>query len=280
MFAYVATTAPHIGSYIPDEIYFDGIPINSPFVALLKVLDIAVHNVTQALMRQGMWQHTLFIFTADHGQVMGDITNAPLRGSKGSGFEGAVRLPAFVNGGFLPPQVRGTRQSGMMHQADWYTTLCRLTGASPFDGPAAEAGLPQPEPFDMWSLVSGVASTSDRTELPLMVLPWDSQPVFAVGSLYSTIISGQYKLIHNPASDVLEDCSVGCLFDIMLDPYEEVDLRSQQPDIFERMMARLNELRLSAELPQNNCVLDNSSALAVWRDVWGGYIGPWLGLGA
>ena len=40
-------------------------------------------------------------------------------GGKQTNFEGGVRVPAFVGGGFLPPAVRGTTLSGYIHAADW-----------------------------------------------------------------------------------------------------------------------------------------------------------------
>jgi hypothetical protein len=39
----------------------------------------------------------------------------PLRGSKGSDFEGGTRVCAFLNGGFLATALRGTKITGMMH---------------------------------------------------------------------------------------------------------------------------------------------------------------------
>ena len=43
----------------------------------------------------------------------------PLRGGKYSPWEGGVRVAAFVSGGLLPPSVRGTKQTGLIHGCDW-----------------------------------------------------------------------------------------------------------------------------------------------------------------
>ncbi len=71
---------------------------------MISVVDSAVENVTSALKEnENMWNNTLFIWTTDNGspvKVAG--SNAPLKDSKGSVFEGGVRTPAFINGGFLP----------------------------------------------------------------------------------------------------------------------------------------------------------------------------------
>ena len=44
---------------------------------------------------------------SDNGGVL-DGTNFPLRGEKHSNWEGGMRVAAFVSGGFVPPNVRGS----------------------------------------------------------------------------------------------------------------------------------------------------------------------------
>lgn len=47
------------------------------------------------------------------------LTTRPLRGGKYSTLEGGIRVNAFAAGGLLPEKVRGTRQDGVIHIADW-----------------------------------------------------------------------------------------------------------------------------------------------------------------
>lgn len=51
-------------------------------------------------------------------QVAG--SNAPLRGGKGSNWEGGVRVPGFVAGGVVPPAMRGKTLDGLVHICDWF----------------------------------------------------------------------------------------------------------------------------------------------------------------
>ena len=51
--------------------------------------------------------------------------NYPLRGGKGTDFEGGVRTAAFVSGGFLPQSVRGTVSHEMIHVTDWCVKATR-----------------------------------------------------------------------------------------------------------------------------------------------------------
>ena len=67
------------------------------------------------LKKQDMWKETLFIWTTDNGspvQVAG--SNAPLRGGKGSDWEGGVRTPAVVTGGILPAKMAGRTLAGIV----------------------------------------------------------------------------------------------------------------------------------------------------------------------
>lgn len=120
--------------------------------------DFAYGAIQDALISRGVWNDTLMVFSSDNGGqanlAFGGGNNYPLRGSKGSDWEGGIRAAAFVSGGFLPANIRGTVQEGVIHTADWYTTLCNLAffGENPactFDKTAAMAALP---PIDRYKL--------------------------------------------------------------------------------------------------------------------------------
>ena len=44
----------------------------------------------------------------------------PLRGGKGSNFQGGIRVNAFVSGGFIPEAARGRKLGGLVALWDWY----------------------------------------------------------------------------------------------------------------------------------------------------------------
>ena len=84
--------------------YNFALPLQNTFDAMVSVVDSTVGNVTAALKESGLWGNTVFVWTTDNGspvQVAG--SNAPLRGGKGSDWEGGVRTPAFVTGGARSP---------------------------------------------------------------------------------------------------------------------------------------------------------------------------------
>ena len=60
--------------------------------------------------------NTLVVFSADNGGSPGSGGyNMPLRGTKGTFFEGGVRGAAFVWGQMIPKEVRGSTFDGMIH---------------------------------------------------------------------------------------------------------------------------------------------------------------------
>ena len=134
-------------------------------------LDESVGNVTAALKSTGMWNTTLLVYSADNGGYLGQGgDDTPLRGGKFSDFQGGTRVVSFAAGGFLPPKMRGTIESGHIHIADWYATFAGLAGVSSatlVDRRAAAAGLPALDSIDVWPLVSGTNTTSPRVEVPL-----------------------------------------------------------------------------------------------------------------
>jgi arylsulfatase A-like enzyme len=66
---------------------------------------------------------TVFIWTSDNGAAIELDTGAknayPLKGGYTTDWEGGVRAPALVNGGYLPNQQRGKMLDGLVHISDW-----------------------------------------------------------------------------------------------------------------------------------------------------------------
>jgi len=268
----------------------------SQYRAMVALLDEVLGNVTALLKARGMWQDTLMVLSSDNGGPVdpdeSGSTNFPLRGGKYSDWESGVRVAAFASGGFLPAAARGTTNNGMLHIADFYGTYCKLAGVDPTDSLAAAAGLPPVDSLDVWPLISGANLTSPRVELP--VSP-------------QTIIQGNWKLIteqqieatwsgpNYPNSSSVNNpvdpgpkllCPDGCLFDVVGDMTEHVDVAAQHPDVVASMTARLKELSQSffdnsddftatSVCPPG--VVNASSPCACWAalNVWGGYFGPW-----
>lgn len=135
------------------------------FSAMVSVVDETVKNVTDALKEQGLWNNTLVIWTTDNGspiQVAG--SNHPLKGGKGSNWEGGVRTPTFIVGGVVPDNMTNTTLNGTMHIADWYSVFSNLAGLEESVDPSGPA---ESDSIYVWDYLSGKVNESPRRELVL-----------------------------------------------------------------------------------------------------------------
>ena len=247
----------------------------------LAVLDAAAANVTGALRAKGMWEATLLLWLSDNGagpprKSTAGGSNHPLRGAKHSLWEGGMRVPALLAGGFLPVAARGRSLHGLVDIADVFATFSHVAGLGPHAPPG---GISSSDSISMWPYIAGEVAVSPRSE----VLHWFAH-VLGNGDAwlgeqdgwqcartsqtealykYGAIRRGRYKLIlgQNPwaswygnfspnASTVnmtkveWESCraecgTVGCLYDIESDPTEHIDLVQSEPGIAADLRARL-----------------------------------------
>jgi len=74
-----------------------------------------------------VWSNTLVVFTSDNG---GDVSNKgcnyPLRGTKGTLYDGNLRTIAMVAGGLIPESQRGTQRDVLFSSLDWTPTLLKF----------------------------------------------------------------------------------------------------------------------------------------------------------
>jgi len=251
------------------------------YYAMTTAVDRTVGRVVAALKARGLYDNTLIVWTTDNGapvQVGG--SNGPLRGGKGSNWEGGVHVPAIFAGGLVPPSRRGAilpRSTGALHVSDLHATFLARAGLSAVDpNPRAPAPV---DGMDVWNWVLGNAPMAPHTAkgLPLDHLNYDAasnggQPVGAYirGDLKLLVGAGAGEaqaswfggapLYFTPNASVPNPrinqtaCSVlarpgGCLFNLTADPNEHEDLAEAQPQLFQAMMAEFLALNSSYHPP-------------------------------
>ena len=258
--------------------------------AMVATLDEIIGNITTLLKQYNLWDNTLLILSSDNGGPVplgeSGSNNTPLRGSKYSRWEGGIRVAAFVSGGYLPESRRGQKEYGMIAIADWYTTFCEMVGVDPFDSKGKEYGLPPVDGLNIWPLISGENNTSPRTQLPVFK---------------DTLIDGDYKYLvgnisyaswggniypnssspNHPIQGTVMDCTNGCLFNIVEDWTEHINIADENEDIVNRMANELDELKKgfysNNEKGMDSCPPNITVECACWmaQNYWNSFFGPY-----
>lgn len=95
----------------------------------LAVIDRSVYNIYNAVASAGQEDNTYFIIASDNGgcSFEGGM-NAPLRGDKGTLYEGGAHVNGMIFGNIVPSSARGSSYPGLMHVSDWLPTMVGLAG--------------------------------------------------------------------------------------------------------------------------------------------------------
>ena len=212
---------------------------NPIYAAMVDELDRSVGRIMSTLARLGIVDETLLIFTSDNGGFLGDAkdhgtSNAPLRGGKGTNYEGGVRVPTIIR---WPPATKpGTVCHEPIISNDFFATLDEVSQASG-DEPAKKT-------WDGVSLLPLLRNPASR--LGRDALFWHFPHYHAQGATpHGAIRLGNWKLI-----EFYEDMHVE-LYDLSHDVGEQHDLARQMPEKAASLRQRLHQWReeVGAQMP-------------------------------
>lgn len=180
--------------------------------------------------------NTLIIFASDNGPEAGAGSAGPLRGTKGSLYEGGIREPLIVWGpGLIPATQRGTvNTSAVVSGVDFLPSLLSLAGAGAFL-PAQSDGV------DLSATLRG-QKAEGRTEPLFWKRPPDRGGKKGDPLPDLAVRDGHWKLL------VQEDGSRAQLFDLAKDAGETTNLATSQPQITRRLKEAV--LSWNRSLPQ------------------------------
>ena len=217
-FLYGAFSAPHAPFQAPvSEVH--GEPHGrAVYEGMVSRLDQAIGRVVAALDAAGLAEDTLIVVTSDNGAASYThvASNLPYSGGKFTHLEGGVRVPMLVIWpGELPA---GGRYSPPVSALDLFTTFAAAAGAA----------LPADRAYDGVDLRPWLRG--ERRGAPHEALYWA-----AGGS--KAIRVGDYKLL---VDDLTGDRA---LYDVVKDPYEQVDLAPAEPERVQVMLEKLEAWR-------------------------------------
>ncbi len=102
---------------------------NVDMATMIQAVDDGVGQLVRALDETGQRERTMILFTSDNGGYGPATDMAPLRGYKGTYYEGGIRVPMVVN---WPGVVPASRTSNVpVIGVDLFPTICAVTGVAP-----------------------------------------------------------------------------------------------------------------------------------------------------
>ncbi|GIW97886.1 MAG: hypothetical protein KatS3mg111_1219 [Pirellulaceae bacterium] len=210
-FLYLPHSAVHFPLY-PSE-SFRGRSRNGLFGDWVTEVDWSVGRILNTLRDLQLDDRTLVIFTSDNGgQPRHGANNAPLRGGKGSTWEGGVRVPTIC---WWPGSIpAGTETDAITTMMDLLPTIAGLAGVEPpadriIDG------------VDIWPVMAGTLSESDA--------PPRNEFFYFRGLELEAVRQGPWKLSFK---------NQGALYNLEKDIGETKDVAADHPEV----VARLTQL--------------------------------------
>ncbi len=216
---------------------------NVAMATMIQAVDDGVGMLARTLDELGIAENTIVIFYSDNGGYGSATDMAPLRGSKGTFYEGGIRVPFFVK---WPGVIRSRSTCPEpITGVDLYPTLCEMTGSE----------LPTNQLLDGVSLVPLCQETT--RSLGERALYWhfpaylqanardgreSRDPLFRTRPC-SVIRMGDWKLHHYFEDNGLE------LYNLRDDIGETNDLSAQMPAKTQELLTRLDSWREKVAAP-------------------------------
>jgi len=203
----------------------------------LEEVDWSVGRVVETLRELGLERRTLVVFTSDNGPWLVFDTHGgsagPLRGGKGSTFEGGMRVPAVMWGpGLVRPGV--VRELGST--LDLLPTFCSLAGVEPPKGRVLDG-------MDLSPVLLG-QGPSPRDEM----IYYRGREIFAarVGPF-----KAHYVTQAGYGGDPPESHDTPLLYNLEEDPGEHFDVSERHPEVLAQIQARVDAHRATLEPTEN-----------------------------
>lgn len=208
------------GDQFPPEKH---VTIRQNYTAIVENIDRLVGSFLEELRRRGELENTLIVFASDHGEMLGDHG----RWGKSVPYHAAVGVPMVIAG---PGVERSIVRDSLVSTIDLTATFLDYAGG---------LRLPSSDGHSLRQILEGKATTH-REFLRSGLGPW------------RLVSDGRYKLVRGFDPDATRDPirtrrrdpstpekstkePVVVLFDLKLDPQENVNFAREAPGVVERL---------------------------------------------
>lgn len=210
------------------------------FATLIEGMDKSLGDVLDQLEKLGVAENTLVIFLGDNGSdaPLGHqhevACAAPLRGKKGSHYEGGMRVPfiaAWAKASDAPAQKAlripaGAIQPQLASVCDLFPTILGLANVAVPKGHIVDGGT-------LATLLTGQPDASHPNDF-LMHYPHSHRTDY-----FTSYRRGDWKVVYHYFPTQVSGGSHYQLFDLAADPFEQNDLATTQPERLHDMMQGL-----------------------------------------
>ncbi len=237
-FMYVAHAMPHVPLFVSDR--FKG---KTPglYGDVVAEIDWSVGQILDALKRTSLDEHTLVIFMSDNGPWMSYGNHAgspgPFRESKGTSFEGGVRVPFVARWpGRIPKGAVGHLPAMTI---DVLPTLAKLAGA-PVSSERTIDGR------DIWPLLA--AERGARAPHDALYFYWGAELHAIRSGKWKLHLPHPYQSLESAGSDgnpgryVRKEIGLS-LFDLEKDPGETTDVAGRNRSVVKDLLAYAERAR-------------------------------------
>jgi arylsulfatase A-like enzyme/phosphodiesterase/alkaline phosphatase D-like protein len=206
-FLYLPHSAVHFPMY-PGKA-FVGHSKNGLYNDWVEEVDWSVGRILETVRTLGLSKNTMVIFTSDNGgSLRHGAVNLPLRGGKGSTFEGGMRVPTVA---WWPGTIPANSSSdAIVSTMDILPTLTKLAGGEVPTDRKIDGG-------DIWPILSGAKDAKTNYETFY----------FFRGLNLQAVRSGPWKL----------HLAKGDLYQLDKDIAEAKNVAAQNPDVVKRLRA-------------------------------------------
>jgi arylsulfatase A len=231
-FLYLAHTMPHVPLFVSNK--FKGKTGQGLYGDVVAEIDWSVGRVLDAIKRAKLDDNTLVIFTSDNGPWMSYGNHAGSRGefreSKGTAFEGGVRVPFVARWpGRIP---RGAVGSLPAMTIDLLPTFAKLSGAAVSEERIIDGR-------DIWPLLTNAPDAQAPHDA--LYFYWGTELHAVRSGRWKLHLAHPYRALERPGQDgspgtFVQKTIEMSLFDLESDPGESIDVASRHPDVVAQLL--------------------------------------------